>query len=133
MIICFIGKSVEFLPNLIISALTYILIISTLEKDFRDLWHLYASYKKSNNLNKALWDTFPGAELIISPEGKILFYNRSAVDILKSQGKSLDILKGGNFEDFFDDFADQARNVMTKAMKGEPNEEVYVSKDQKNE
>ena len=132
-IICFIGKSVEFLPNLIISALTYILIISTLEKDFRDLWHLYASYKKSNNLNKALWDTFPGAELIISPEGKILFYNRSAVDILKSQGKSLDILKGGNFEDFFDDFADQARNVMTKAMKGEPNEEVYVSKDQKNE
>jgi hypothetical protein len=116
------------LLNLILSAFTYVFINSTLEKDFRDIWHLYSSYKKSNCLNKALWDTFPGAELLLNKEGKIVLHNKAAVEVLKLQGKSTDILKGGNFEDFFTDFQDQAKSLIVKAMRGEFCEEIHLNK-----
>lgn len=121
------------LSHLLVSVFTYTLLISILEKDFRDLWHLYASYKKSNCLHKSLWDTSPGVELLVSSEGKIIHSNRNSLELLKKINRPTEILKGGNFEDFFEEFQEQAKNLVAKAMKGEINEEVYVTKSKNND
>lgn len=115
------------LVNLTISALTYVLLSCNLEKDFRDLWHLYSSYKKSSNLNKGLWDTNPGAQLLIDNQGNIVKYNKAAVEVLKKQNKPIDVVRTGKFENFFQGFNEQAKNLLEKAFQGEMSEEIYTS------
>ena len=67
-------------------------------------------------------------QLLVSTEGKIINYNRRAVELIKNQNKSVEILKGGDFGDIFDDFKEQAKSIIQKTFKGEPSEEVYTKK-----
>ena len=121
--------------NIALSILTFTVFISSLEKDFRDLWHLYCSFKKSNCLNQALWDNFPGAELIVSKDGDILYHNNCAKGLLSKLNLPQSVLKGGKFTEYFTDFKDTAQKLMTQSIKGELHEEIYMIKykDEKNQ
>ena len=118
-------KTTAPLLNLIISATTFILLSCILEKDFRDLWHLYASYKKSSCLNKTLWETSPNAQILVNTDGKIINYNRTAVEIIEKQNKPNSILDGGKLGDFFNSFQDQSSSLLAKIFKGEVVEDTY--------
>lgn len=114
--------------NITLSIITFTIVLSSFEKDFRDLWHLYSSFKKSNCLNQALWDNFPGAELIVGKDGKILYYNKCASNLLSKLNYSQDVLKSGQFQDYFSDFKNEAKNLLTKSIKGEMHEEIHITK-----
>ena len=113
------------LLNLVISALTFVVLSCNLEKDFRDLWHLYASYKKSCCLIKALWDTSPSAQILVNTDGKIIHYNTTAAGILKKQNKSMAVLDGGKFENFLHNFQEQSSSMLKTVFKGEVIQEIY--------
>ena len=114
--------------NIILSLLAITTLSSVLEKDFRDLWHLYSSYKKSNSLNQSLWDNFPGVELLVSKEGKIIYHNKCATTLLKKQNRPLEILKNGKLLNFFPDFETQSQNLVQKSIHGEMIEEFAFTK-----
>ena len=105
--------------NILLSLLSVVTLASVLEKDFRDLWHLYSSYKKSNSLNQSLWDNFPGVELLVNKDGKIINSNKCASILLNKQKRPQEILKSGKFLNFFPDFEAQSHNLIQKSVHGE--------------
>ena len=113
------------LVNLIIAAFTFVFLSCNFEKDFRDLWHLYSSYKKAYCLTKALWDTSPSAQILVNNDGKIIHYNRTAKEILIKQSKPMNILEGGNLKNFLYNFQMQTFSMLKKVFKGEIAEEMY--------
>lgn len=119
--------------NLSLSILTYTIILSCIEKDFRDIWHMYSSFKKSNSLNKALWDNFPGAELLVGNDGKIIYYNKCSLKLMKKLRRPEELLRNGYFFDLFPDFHDSAAALLQHSIKGEMHEEIHVFKYQDNE
>ena len=114
--------------NILLSLLAVTTLLSALEKDFRDLWHLYSSYKKSNSLNQSLWDNFPGVELLVNKEGKIIYHNKCAVTLLQKQGRPVEILKNGKLLNFFPDFEAQSQSLVQKSNHGEMIEEFAFTK-----
>jgi hypothetical protein len=104
-----------------------------MEKDFRDIWHLYSSFKKSNSLNKALWDNFPGAELLVSNDGKIIYFNKCSLKLMKKLKRPEELLKNGYFADLFPDFQGPAHQLLQHAIRGEMHEELHVFKYQDSE
>ena len=110
--------------NILLSLLTVTTLASVLEKDFRDLWYLYSSYKKSNSLNQSLWDNFPGVELLVNKDGKIIYSNKCASVLLNKQNRPQEILKTGKFLNFFPDFEAQSQNLIQKSIHGETIEDI---------
>lgn len=119
--------------NILLTIFVYTVVLCTLEKDFRDVWRLYSSTQKSNCLNKALWDNFSGAELLVNNEGKIIYYNKCALNLMKKLKRPVEILKSGNFSDFFPDFQDSAQALVQISLKGQLHEELHVFKYQDEE
>ena len=123
----------DALTNILLTIFVYTVILCTLEKDFRDVWRLYSSIQKSNRLSKALYDNFTGAEFLVSPEGKIIYHNRCALNLLKKLGRSVEILNFGDFSDLFPEFHDSAHALVQNSLKGQMHEELHVFKYQDGE
>lgn len=119
--------------NIFLCISTYIIILGSLEKDFRDIWRLYSSTKKTNSLNKALYDNFAGAEFLVNAEGKIIYYNNCALNLIKKLKRPVEILKSGYFYDFFPEFYDSAQALVQNSLKGQLHEELHVFKYQDEE
>jgi hypothetical protein len=98
-----------------------------LEKDHRDLWTLYYTYKKSEIQHKQLYYDCSFASFILNYEGKIVYNNKQAAAFLKECNMPLTMLKGGKLEDVFEeDLKDRFRQLIQNAMTGEYNSEEFL-------
>ena len=115
--------------NLFLSIIIITLIKYAIEKDYRDMWHLYSSYKKSDCIHKNLWTNSPNASFLVNSQGCIILANNAADNIIEpclEKGFAKGINK---IESVFNSKWKTFRKVLDKIMKRQNiNEEIIKQK-----
>ncbi|CAG9318597.1 unnamed protein product [Blepharisma stoltei] len=126
-VFCYTGQNIY---GMIFTTIFYTIISAIFEKDFRDIWTLYAITKNKAEELKIVLDTSHSAIYVLDKEGNINYYNAKALSIAKMNGKSSDFLQFCKFQDIFDeDFSSWAKSTFTKSLKQDiGNEEFMVFK-----
>lgn len=114
---------------LIISGFVCTLLSCSFEKDYRDLWHLYSSYKKSNCLHQNLWNNCPFSNFIIDSQGYIIHTNTSADKFMSSKLKTSKPPPHSRFDMFFNESKEECKKLIEKSKKNS-NEEEFLLKRQ---
>ena len=114
------------LSNLISGMVINISIFFAIEKDNRDLWHLYSSYKKSDSVFQNLWLNSPRANFILDSQGYVIHKNKAAEAVLK-QKLSHDALMQPNIN--LEPVINLKRfhSLLEKTLKGEEVEEELLN------
>jgi hypothetical protein len=88
-----------------------------MEKDSRDIWHLYSSYLKSDSLFKNLWMDSPRPNFILDSHGDIICRNKMADFALKEKlGYSVSV-DGLNFNSAF--YLKNFKELIEQSAKGQ--------------
>ena len=129
-VLCMYFLSDLELTGIILAVLTYTVLSACFEKDYRDLWQLYYSFKKSDSLYKNLFTNSLDAIFIVSPDHRILHYNKQARNLVLTLKSSAELLNQGKFEELFEE---THRNLLafliSNAMKGiKGEEEIFFKK-----
>ncbi|CAG9327294.1 unnamed protein product [Blepharisma stoltei] len=69
-------------PGVILTAFTYTLIFSLGEKDFRALWRIYQTMKKSNATYYSFFQNLHSAVFIVNSSGSIIQFNKKAAKMM---------------------------------------------------
>ncbi|CAG9319763.1 unnamed protein product [Blepharisma stoltei] len=105
--------------GIVVPILTYTFASSVLEKDTRDLWLLYYTYKKLHGAFHYFFMSSPNATFILNSAGKIIVYNKQAMNLLKKINKPETLLEEGLFSDIFSDwYKDSIDLLISNAIKG---------------
>ena len=111
-----------------VSAL-FTFVTALFERDCRNLWVLYDSYRKSEALQFRLFEESPSAVFIVTSAGKIVSFNHKAKKLAQKLNKPTELLKTGCFQELFaDEFTSRFKDMISSAMRGEEEEEELFLK-----
>jgi hypothetical protein len=98
-----------------------------MERDYRDLWVLYYSYKKSDIQHRSLFYEDGSPAFILNLDGRIIYYNKQASFLIKLQDKPMSYLnKGKLIEIFNEEHNDRIVDLINHAMKGDIREDEFI-------
>lgn len=98
-----------------------------MERDYRDLWVLYYSYKKSEIQHRSLFYEDGSPVFILNLDGRIIYHNKQASFLIKLQNKPISYLnKGKLIEIFNEEHNDRIVDLIHHAMKGDIREDEFI-------
>lgn len=98
-----------------------------MERDYRDLWVLYYSYKKSEIQHRSLFYEDGSPVFILNLDGRIIYHNKQASFLIKLQNKPMSYLnKGKLIEIFNEEHNDRIVDLINHAMKGDIREDEFI-------
>ena len=116
------------LEYLLFSVFIVSVINSAIEKDFRDVWHIYSSYKKSSRIHQSLWANSFCANLLVNPEGNIVYSNLAAMKLAPNKVKPSKLLNLGKFEILFIEDRETCRKIIEKTLRGQIVQKQIIKK-----
>ncbi|CAG9312379.1 unnamed protein product [Blepharisma stoltei] len=113
------------LSGLILAVFTFTFIFSVAEKDFRTLWRIYQSIKKSNSTYYSFFQNLHFAVFIVNSSGNIIHLNKNALKMIAKLHPGTN-----NFmEIFVQDYHDLIELLIKNAiLKGCPGKEEFLCK-----
>lgn len=106
---------------LLLGVFTASTVSAALEKDFRDIWHLYSSSKKSKSMHKSLWENSLSVGFIVDLNLKIIKMNQLGKEIC---GNSF--APGDQIDSFIGEKKIVTRKLVENAIREENPEDLLI-------